>query len=78
MINTQIIRKGQDIYEKIKAHYEPKYRGKFLAIDIETSKAYMADTLGVAMEKAETANPNKSFYLVRIGFDTIATFANWL
>ncbi len=71
----EIAEKGVAIYEKIKGEYEPKYNGKFLAIDVSSGKTYMADTSGEAIEKAKDENPDTLFYLVRIGFDVAATLA---
>jgi hypothetical protein len=72
----EIVDKGIAIYEKIKGNYEPQYKGKFLAIDVTSGKAYMADTGGEAIEKAKAENPEILFYLVRIGFDSVATLLN--
>lgn len=75
-VNIQkIAEKGSKIYEKIKVDYDPKHKGKFLAIDIESKKAYLGNTSAEALELARTSHPNKIFYVVKIGFDVAETMA---
>ena len=71
----RIAEKGTEIYEKIKVNYDPKEKGKFLAIDIDSEKAYLSDTSAEALELARQNHPNKVFYVVKIGFDVAETMA---
>lgn len=76
--NTDIQRiaeEGKRIYEEIKADYDPKEKGKFLAIDIESRKAYLGNTSAEAVELAKQNHPDKVFYVVKIGFDVVETMA---
>jgi alpha-galactosidase len=60
---------GERIYrEQYKDSYEREHPGKFVAIDIATGKAYMADAPEVALETARTASPNGVFHLIQVGF----------
>jgi hypothetical protein len=68
--NTDIPRlseEGRKIYEQIKARYESTHLGKFLAIDIKTQEAYLADSSAEAVEKARVAHPDTVFYVVKVG-----------
>jgi hypothetical protein len=71
----RIAAEGTKIYKDIKAQYDPKEKGKFLAIDIDTKKAYLADTSADAVVAARKDNPEKIFYVVKIGFDAAETMA---
>ena len=48
----KIAEEGAKIYSKIKINYDPKEKGKFLAIDIESKKAYLGNTSAEALELA--------------------------
>ena len=71
----RIAEEGSKIYEQIKDAYDPKERGKFLAIDIDSKKAYLAPTSAEALGIARENHPNKVFYVVKIGFDVAETVA---
>lgn len=72
----KVVDEGKKIYQKIKNQYEPMCNGKFLAIDIDSGKVYMADTSIDASRMARTAHPRKVFYMVKIGYDAVETIAN--
>ncbi len=65
----QIAEKGKEIYERIKVNYDPKEKGKFLAIDVDTEKVYLGNASAEAVALAKQSHPNKVFYVVKIGFD---------
>ena len=71
----KIATEGANIYNQIKVNYDPKEIGKFLAIDIDTKKAYLANTSAEAVVLARQNHPNKVFYVVKIGFDVAETMA---
>lgn len=71
----KIAEEGAKIYEEIKVNYDPKEKGKFLAIDIESRKAYLGNTSAEAVELARQNHPDKVFYVVKIGFDVAETMA---
>ena len=71
----KIAEEGAKIYDQIKVSYDPKEKGKFLAIDIESKKAYLGNTSAEALELARQNHPNKVFYVVKIGFDVAETMA---
>ncbi|MBU4298519.1 hypothetical protein KJ636_00540 [Patescibacteria group bacterium] len=71
----RIAEEGAKIYEQIKVNYDPKEKGKFLAIDIDSKKAYLGNTSAGALELAREHHPNKVFYIVKVGFDVAETMA---
>ena len=71
----QIAENGAQIYEKVNNNFEPQENGKFLAIDIDSSETYLANTSSEAVEQARKAHPNKVFYLVKIGYSAAETLA---
>lgn len=71
----KIATEGAKIYEGVKAQFDPKEKGKFLAIDIDTKQTYLAETSADAVAEARKNNPNKIFYVVKIGFDAAETMA---
>lgn len=66
---------GSKIYNQIKINYDPKEKGRFLAIDIESKKAYLGNTSAEALALARNKHPRKIFYVVKIGFDVAETMA---
>ena len=49
---AKIAKKGEAIYEKIKAKYEPKHNGKFLVIEVESADVYLAKSSIEAIDLA--------------------------
>lgn len=63
-----IARRGMEIYERLyRRDYESKWHGRFVAIDIVSEKAFVADHSEEAMAEARKASPQGLFYLIRIG-----------
>ena len=71
----RVVTEGVKIYQAIKTQYEPSQNGKFLAIDIDSQRTYIAGTSAEAVNKAREKHPNKVFYVVKIGFDAAETMA---
>jgi hypothetical protein len=69
----KIALEGARIYARIKSQYEPHEKGKFLAIDIDSRKAYLGHTSAEAVVHARKHHPEKIFYVIKIGFDTAET-----
>lgn len=77
-INIQeIADKGMKIYGEIKANYEPKENGRFLAIEVESGDVSLGDTSAEALVKAKGKHPDKFFYVVKIGYDAAETLAEY-
>lgn len=65
---SAIAEQGEKIYkEQYKEAYERDHLGKFVAIDVTTGKAYIADAPEVAMEEARTRAPSGIFHLIQVG-----------
>lgn len=71
----KIARVGSKIYEQIKQDYEPQKTGQFLAIEIESQKAYLGRTSADALNLARNNHPGKLFFVVKIGFEAAETVA---
>lgn len=73
-VNIQkIANEGAKIYAQIKSEYYPKEMGRFLAIEIESKKAYLGKTSADALNLARKNHPDKVFYVVKIGFEAAET-----
>ena len=63
-----IAQKGESIYkEKFQQKYEKEYLGKFVAIDIDSEQAFVADSPVEAIEQVQKANPTGYFHLIKVG-----------
>ena len=60
---------GERIYrEKFQAEYERLYHGKFVAVDVDSEEATIADSPDEALERAKQLHPTGVFHLIRVGF----------
>jgi len=72
-----IAKRGAAIYkQKFQAELEKTSAGKFVAINVNTSDASIADTSEQAIELALQKDPNGLFHLVRVGHQS-AFEAGW-
>ena len=71
----KIAKEGAKIYQSLKVNYDPKERGKFLAIETKSKKVYLGKTSAEAVELARQNHPNKIFYVIKIGFDVAESMA---
>jgi len=63
-----IAERGEQIYlQTYKNAFESEHPGKFVAIDVKTEKAYIADTPMDAFEAARKDAPNGLFHLIKVG-----------
>jgi hypothetical protein len=66
--SKEIAARGSEIYErKFRAEFEPKWSGRYAAIDIDTEQAFVEDFPEEALARARSSLPDRLFYLVRIG-----------
>jgi hypothetical protein len=66
--SQDIADRGSEIYDRrYRAEFEPKWTGRFAAVDIESEQAFVADFPEEALANARAAQPGHLFYLVRIG-----------
>jgi hypothetical protein len=68
----EISEKGDGIYKaKYKRIYEKRYFGQYVAIDLETSEAFVAPNAAAAIRSAQDMGKEDAlFHLVRIGYQT--------
>lgn len=64
----EVAEKGEAIYrEKYQAEYERLYPGKFVAIDIASEEAFVADTPEEAIRKTQHLDSRSFFHLIKVG-----------
>lgn len=65
---TEIVAAGERIYaEKYKANYEQINAGKFVAIDVVSGAAFVADFPEDALRDGRQNSPTGLFHLIKIG-----------
>jgi len=60
-------RKSEEFYNSIKAELEPRFKGKYVAIDFVSKKYWIGETATEALIKAKDEFADKLFYLSQIG-----------
>jgi hypothetical protein len=63
--------RARAIYESIKAKLEPNFKGKILAIEVESGEHFIGEPVLEAARKARAKHPDKTFHFFRIGFPTV-------
>jgi hypothetical protein len=63
--------RARAIYERIKGKLEPSFKGKILAIEVESGEHFIGETVLEAARKARAKHPDKIFHFFRIGFPTL-------
>ena len=66
--------KGRELFKRISEELKTNYRGKFVAIEVDSEDHFVGDTAIEADEKAKEKYPDKVFYLGRIGYRTAFSF----
>ncbi len=65
-------KKAQAIYRtKLKPKLEGKFKGRIVAIDVESEDYFVGRTVLEAIEKGRRKHPGKIFYAVRIGYPAV-------
>jgi hypothetical protein len=65
---AKIGEKGNAIYQqKYQADYERLHPGKYVAIDVTSEEAFLADTPEEAVKLLQERNPKSFFHLIKIG-----------
>lgn len=67
LLPQDVEKKGQEIYEKIKAEVETKYKDKYLTIDVTSGEYFVGDTVEDALIKAKEKYPGRIFHTVKVG-----------
>jgi hypothetical protein len=63
--------RARAIYEAIKDELESGFKGKILAIEVESRDYFIGETVLEATRKARTQHPDKVFHFFRIGFPAV-------
>ena len=74
---SEIAEKGESLYRKMSSSLLPDKYGKYLAIDVDTEKVYVADSPQDAYMQARKNNLHGAIHLVRIGFDSLYRVASY-
>jgi hypothetical protein len=63
---------GERIYhEKLKSLLEPQYRGKIVAIEVESGDYFVEDSVVKAALKAKAKYPDKVFHFIRVSYRAV-------
>jgi hypothetical protein len=66
--SEDIAARGSEIYDRLyRAEFEPKWSGRYAAIDVNSERAFVEDFPEMALKAARAALPESVSYLVRIG-----------
>lgn len=68
---TQLLEEGEEIYKKLRPQLEPKYKGKIMAIEVDSGDYFIGDTVSDAGRKAKEKHPDKIFHFVKIGYPVV-------
>jgi hypothetical protein len=63
--------RARAIYDRIKGKLEPSFKGRILAIEVESGEHFIGETVLEAARKARAKHPDKAFHFFRIGFPTV-------
>lgn len=64
----ELAQKGEAIYKKkYKEEYERLHPGKFVAIDLQTERAFIADSPEEAVGLLQRESPKSFFHLIKVG-----------
>ena len=62
-----VARAGRKVYERHKADFERRHRGKYILISIRTEKIYVAESPAAAYGQAAAEGEAGPFHLMRVG-----------
>jgi len=73
--NVDIRRLGEEgeriYYEKLKPILEPKYKGKIVAIEVDSGDYFIGDFVVETGDKAKQNYPDKIFHFMRVGYRSL-------
>lgn len=69
------VARAEEVYEsRLRESLEDKHRDKFVAIEPDSGKFYLGQTLSEAMSAAHEAHPNRLAHAMRVGHATAIHF----
>ena len=72
--NETLMDKGKKIYNNLKPILEPKYKGKIIAIEVDSGGYVIGEDELDAALKAKELFPNKIFAFMRVGYHVVHKF----
>jgi hypothetical protein len=70
-MRDDLVERGQAFYdEHLREKLEPEHSGRFVAIEPDTGRYFLADTGTDALTAALAEMPDGLFYLARVGYQT--------
>ena len=71
VMRENLVERGRAFYdEHLKEELEPEHTGRYVAIEPESGRYFLADTGSGALEAALAEMPDSLFYLARVGYRT--------
>ena len=67
MAESELLKKGEEIYKRLLSSVKPHYLGQFIVIDSESGEYWIDKSLLSALKKAKAKYPKNIFYSVKIG-----------
>ena len=69
-----LVERGRSVYQnRLSSILEPSHIGDFVAIEPDTGRYFLGTTATAALVAAQSAIPDKLFYLTRVGRDSAHT-----
>ena len=73
-----LVESGRRFYdERLKGELEPGHTGRYVAIEPESGRYFLADTGTEALLEARRALPESLFYLARVGHPAADTLSGY-
>jgi len=73
----EFLEKGKSIYKKLKSKLERDFKGKVIAIEVDSGKYVIGEDELEAAIKAKEKFPGKIFDFIRIGSRTVHKLRRW-
>jgi len=67
----RLAEKGEELYKRLKDELEPKYKGKIMAIEVDSEDYFIGDSVSDACKKAKEKYPDRIFHFVKIGYPVV-------
>jgi len=64
----ELDRLGWTRYEKIRGELETQHHGDYVMIEVDSGGYFVGKTPQEALRRARVVQPDKAFYLIRIGY----------
>ncbi len=76
--SEEIAQKGEDIYNRLlRTRFETEYRGKVVAIDVDSGDHAVADSVLEASRQVSAKHPHAQIFLLRVGDKALHRIGSW-